>query len=213
MLRGMRRRFSQLRGEPLAAFVVRVLAVSPYSEEPEDDENYRPSLIVQVEPAAPDPPPGAIAIATLLFVEWAAMRLADATLPARLRALLPRLLIAVELGRAGPDQLAQHRRNQRERYFHHREAASYAVELHRDEEGLYVVVGGRVARGRWTESAALLEVATVAPYEALLRLPRPEQEALLAWQRRAAERWLAGTAADYPVASWDPNAVLAPPNE
>lgn len=213
MLRGMRRRFSQLRGEALAAFVVRVLAVSPYPEEPEDDENYRPSLIVQVEPAPPNPPPGALAIGTLLFVEWAAARLADATLPARLRALLPRLWVAVEVGRVGPDQLAQHRRNQRERYFHHREAASYRVELRRDEVGLYVVVAGRVARGRWTEGAALLEAATVAPYEALLRLARPAQEALLAWQRRAAERWLQGAAADYPVAAWDPDAALAPPEE
>lgn len=213
MLRGMRRRFSQTRGAPLATFAVRVLAVSPYPEEPEDDENYRPTLIVQLEPATTEPPPGAVAVATLLFVEWAFARLDDVALPTRLRALLPRLLVAVELARVGPGQFEQHRRNQQERYFNPREAATYTVELHRDEDGVYVVVGKRVARGRWTEATTLLDAATVAPYEALLRLEPPEQEALLAWQALAVDRWRRGHEAGYPTDAWEPGVPLSPPGD
>lgn len=215
MLRGMRRRFSQTRGAPLATFALRVLAVSPYPEEPEGDEGYRPTLIVELEPAPDRPAPGAgaVAIGTLLFVEWAQARLDDATLPLRLRALLPRLRVAVESGRVGPHTRAQHRRNQGERYFNHREAAAYTVELHRDEGGVYVAVDRRVAHGRWTEAATTLEAATVAPYEALLRLDPAAAAALLAWQGRAVARWLDAEDAAFPVADWDPDRPPAPPGE
>lgn len=215
MLRGMRRRFGQTRGDPLAAFTLRVLAVSPYPEEPEDNEHYRPTLIVELEPTPnrPAPGPGAIAVGALLFVEWAYARLDDASLPLRLQALLPRLRVAVELGRVGAHSHAQHRRVQRERYFNHREAATYTIELHRDEGGVYVAAGRRVARGRWTEATTLLEAATVAPYEALLRLDPAEAAAFLAWQERAVARWLDERDAAFPVAGWDPARPLAPPGD
>lgn len=215
MLRDLRRRFSRARGEALAALELRVVAVSPFPEEPEDDEGYTPTLLVEARPDPGDPAlePVHFALATLLFVEWAQARLGNATLPVRLRALLPRLRVAVELGRVGPGQYARHRVNQRERYFHHREAAGYDVELHRDEDGLYVAVGRRVARGRWTARATVLEAATLAPYEALLRLAPPEQRAILAWLERAAARWLDGQAADFPLTGWDSARGLAAPDE
>lgn len=211
MLREIRRRFRQTRGEPLATLVVRVLAVSPYPEEPEDDENYQPSLIVQLEPgpASPEPGPGALTISTLLFVEWARDRLADPALALRLRALLPRLRVATELGRVGPQHYERHRRDQREHWHNQREAARYTVELHRDEDGVYIVVGKQAQRGRWTETATLLVAATVAPYEALLQLEPAGQEALLAWQEQAVERWLNHQPAGFPVATWDPAHPLA----
>ena len=46
MLRHLRRRFRSTRGEPLVSFALRVTAVSPYPEEPLDEDHYRPSLIV-----------------------------------------------------------------------------------------------------------------------------------------------------------------------
>ena len=218
MLRTVRRRFKGMRGAPLACFTLRVVAVCPYPEEPEDDIGYEPSLIVDSTPEPDDPAgaalaPGELAIGTLLFVEWAQARLGDATLPLRLRAVLPRLQLAVELGKVGPTHYHAHRAGQRERYFHHREAATYAVELHRDDDGLYVVVESRVVRGQWTESATLLEAATVAPYEALLRLDPPEQAALLAWLQRAVTRWLDTEKVAFPVRDWDPAHPLAPPSD
>lgn len=215
VLRGLRRRFRPSRGEALARFNLRVVAVSPFPEEPEDDETYRPTLIVAAAPDPGDPAlgPGQIAVGTLLFVEWAQSRLDDETLPVRLGALLPRLRLSVELGRTGPAHYARHREGQRERYFNHREAAVYQVALHRDDGGLYTVVERRIARGRWTERATLLEAATLAPYEALLRLEPPESFALLAWQSRAVERWLDGEGAGFPVAGWDPERSLVPPDE
>ncbi len=215
MLRGLRRRFSGARGAPLAGFVIRVIAVSPFEEEPEDNKDYTPTLIVESGPAPGDPAlgPGAVAIGTLLFVEWAQSRLGDATLPLRLRALLPRLRVGVESGRVGSHAYARHRANQRERFFNHREAAAYTVALHRDEAGLYVVVGQRIARGRWTADATLLEAATVAPYEATLRLDPPAALALLAWQGRAVRHWLDGEEADFPVTAWDPAEPPSPPRE
>ena len=213
LLRGLRRHFRQSRGPALARFTLRVVAVSPFAEEPEDDETYRPTLIVASTPDPGDPTlgPGQIAIGTLLFVEWAQSRLDDEALPVRLGALLPRLRLSVELGRAGPQHYARHREGQRERYFHHREAAVYRVALHRDDGGLFVVVERRIARGRWTERATLLEAATLAPYEALLRLEPLESVALLAWQGRAVDRWLDGQGADFPVTEWDLRHPLAPP--
>ena len=213
MLRGLRRRFGPARGAPLATFVIRAVAVSPFEAEPEDDKEYRPALIVESAPEPGDPSfgPGAAAIGVLLFVEWAQAQLGDATLPLRLRALLPRLRAAVAAGRVGPEGYARHRATQRERYFNHREAAAYAVGLHRDEAGLYAVVGQRIARGRWTAEAALLEAATVAPYEALLRLDPPPALALLAWLERAVQRWLDEQDAGFPVTTWDPAEPPAPP--
>ncbi|HET8625965.1 MAG TPA: hypothetical protein VFL91_01000 [Thermomicrobiales bacterium] len=214
MLRGVRRRWRGRREEPLACFTVRVLAVSPYPEEPED-ESYTPTLLVESAPDPGDPAlgPGQVAVGALLFVAWAQRRLGTAELPLRLRAVLPRLRHAVEVGAVGPERYAAHRATQHERYFHQREAATYAVELRRDEDGLYVAVTTRVAKGRWTPEAAVLQAATMAPYEALLRLAAPEQRALLAWLERAVARWLDGHAPDFPVADWDPAAPLAPPGE
>ena len=203
MLRSVRRRWQGMRAEALACFTLRVVAVSPYPEEPEGVEGYTPTLLVDSAPEPGDEAaalePGALAIGALLFVEWAQSRLGDATLPLRLRAVLPRLRIAGEEGRVGPDHYAAHRAGQRERYFHHREAATYAVALHRDADGLYVAVTSRVARGAWTEAATLLQAATLAPYEALLRLAPPDQRALLTWLERAVTRWLDGEDADFPV--------------
>ena len=70
MLRHLRRRFRGTRGEPLATFAIRVTAVSPYPEEPEDEELYRPSLIVATAPEPDDPAltPSQLVIGTLLFV-------------------------------------------------------------------------------------------------------------------------------------------------
>ena len=215
MLRQLRRRYQGLRGAPLAQFSITVTAVSPYPEEPEDNEAYRPSLIVAAEPGddAAAPAPGTLMVATLLFVEWAQHQLGTETLPARLRALVPRLRLTVEGGRAGPAQRERHRAAQRERYFHHREAAVYAITLHRDDAGLFVAVKARVQSGRWSGEATLLEAATLAPYEALLRLEAEAGLSLLAWLARAVEAWRAGTRADFPVATWDLAAPLAPPAE
>jgi hypothetical protein len=213
MLRGIRRRFSGTRGAPLATFTLRVIAVSPFPEEPENDEDYHPTLIVESAPApdTPDLTPEGFAIGALLFVEWAFRRAEDMTLPLRLRALLPRLRQAVKQGRVGPESFARHRATQQERYFHHREAASFEVSLHRDDAGLYVGVKRRVADGRWNEAATLLEAATLAPYEALLRLDEPAALATLDWLTHAVERWLNEFEAGFPVAEWDPEGPLQGP--
>lgn len=214
MLRGWRRRFRGTRGEPLTAFAIRVTAVSPYPEEPEGEEGYRPSLIVATTPEPGDPAltPRQLAVGTLLFADWAQGQLGDSALPLRLRAIIPRLQAAVRHGHLGPARYAAHRAGQRERYFHHRDAASYAVALHRDDEGLYVAVERRVAKGRWDEAATLLEAATVAPYEALLRLDADEGLALLDWLLLATGRWLAGEEAGFPVGAWSLDAPLPPPS-
>ena len=216
LLRAVRRRFKGMRGEPLATFTLRVVAASPFPDEPEEDKNYQPALLVESLPEPDDPSgaapgPGQLAIGALLFVEWAQGRLGDSTLPLRLRAVLPRLRLAVEAGTIGPAHYAAHRAGQRERYYHHREAATYAVELHLDDDGLYVAVESRVQRGRWTDEATLLDAATLAPYEALLRLDLPAQAALLAWLHRAVARWLDEEDPDFPVREWDPSRPLAPP--
>jgi len=211
MLRGLRRRFGPGRGEPLARFALRVIAVSPAPEEPEDDESYVPMLIVESAPGPEDPAlgAGAFAIGALLFVEWAVARLGETTLPERLRALLPRLTTAVETGRVGPEGYAAHRTRQREQYFNHREAAVYDVSLHRDDAGLYVAVGQQVGRGRWTAEATLLQAATVAPYEVLLRLGPLEGRELLGWLDHATNRWLDDEDAGFPITGWDPERGLS----
>jgi hypothetical protein len=213
MLRGLRRRFGGARGAPLALFTLRVIAVSPFPAEPEDDEDYHPTLIVESAPApdAPDLSPEGFAIGALLFVEWAYRRAEDVTLPLRLRALLPRLRQAVKQGRVGPEAYARHRAAQQERYFHHREAASYEVALHRDDAGLYIGVKRRVADGKWTAAATLLEAATLAPYEALLRLDEATALATLAWLTHAVGRWLEEYEAGFPVTEWDPAGPLSGP--
>lgn len=213
MLRGLRRRLGAARGTPLARFTIRVLAVSPFPDEPIDEEDYFPSLIVETipPPEADEIAPDAFAMGALLFVEWAYQRSEEVTLLVRLRALLPRLGVAVKVGRVGPAAYAAHRAGQRENFYHHREAATYDVALHRDDAGLYLNVKRRVADGRWTEAATLLEAATLAPYEALLRVDQPTATAMLAWLARAAERWYAENPADFPVAAWDPAGSLAPP--
>jgi hypothetical protein len=213
MLRQLRRRFRGTRGEPLAAFALRVTAVSPYPEEPVDEEGYRPSLIVAAEPE-PDAgtlTPTQLAIGSLLFVEWAQGQFGDGALPTRLRAIQAHLRPAVKHGRIGPARYAAHRAGQRERFFHHREAASYDVALHRDEGGLYIAVERRVQKGRWDEAATLFEAASVAPYEALLRLEPGEGLALLDWLALAAERWLAGEPSGFPVEEWSLDEALAGP--
>ncbi len=213
MLRGIRRRFGTARGTPLALFTLHVLAVSPFPEEPTDNNDYRPTLIVTSSPApeAGEIAPEAFARGVLLFTVWAYARLEETTLPLRLQALLPRLRIAVRGGRVGPAHHARHRATQAERYFHQREAAAYTVALHRDADGLFVAVKRRVADGKWTEGATLLEVATLAPYEALLRLEAPAALATLDWYDWVVERWLAGAEADLPVGDWDLAAPLSPP--
>ena len=213
MLRHLRRRFRGTRGEPLASFALRVTAVSPFPEEPNDEDQYRPSLIVAATPEPVDPAltPTHLAIGSLLFVEWAHAQRDDAALPARLRAIIPHLSPAVKHGRLGPDRYAAHRAGQRDNYYHHRSAAIYDVALHRDDSGLYVAVDRRVLKGRWDDDATLLEAATVAPYEALLRLAPDEGLALLDWLTLATERWLAGEEADFPVQSWSLDEPLAAP--
>ncbi len=215
MLRGLRRRLHEARNEPLARFTLRVLAVSPYPEEPEDDENYQPSLIIQSSPAPDDPAlsPVAFAIGALLFVEWAYARQEDVTLTHRLQALLPRLRVAVRGGHLGPARYITHRAGQQERYFHHREAATYEVAIHRDETGLFVTVRERLVKGRWTAAATLLEAATLAPYEALLRLEREEALATLAWLAAGGEHWPRGRLAGFPVTEWDLSGPLQGPGE
>lgn len=207
MLRGFRRRLHEARNEPLARFSLRVLAVSPFEAEPDPDDGYVPSLIVTSAPAPGegDLTPTAFAIGALLFVEWAMARQGgdEPLLALRLRALLPRLRVAVRGGQLGPGRYAAHRAGQQERYFHHREAAVYDTALLRDEAGLYVSVKGRLTKGSWTEAGTLLEAATLAPYEALLRVDRDVGLATLAWLDLAVERWLAGYEAGFPVGAWD----------
>jgi hypothetical protein len=213
MLRGLRRRLHEARNAPLARFTLRVLAVSPFPEEPEKDENYQPSLIVDSSPAPDDPSlsPVGFAIGALLFVEWAYARQEEVTLTQRLHALLPRLRVAVRGGHLGPARYAAHRAGQRERYFHHREAATYEVAIHRDELGLFVAVRERVAKGPWTAAATLLEAATLAPYEALLRLERDEALATLDWLAAGGEHWPRGRTAGFPVAEWELTGELRGP--
>ncbi len=204
MLRNLRRRFRGSRGEAWASFALRVTAVSPYPEEPEDEEGYRPSLIVATTPEPDDLAltPQQLAIGSLLFVEWAQQQLADDTLPVRLQALIPRLRPAVKHGQLGPGRYAAHRTGQRERYFHHRDAATYTSALHRDDDGLYIAVERRVEKGRWNEAATRLEAATLAPYEALLRLEPEAGLILLDWLAVATERWLADETAGFPTMAW-----------
>lgn len=217
MLRGLRRRLHGARAEPLARFSLRVLAVSPFAEEPGPDDGYLPSLIVDSTPApgADGLPPAAFAIGALLFVEWAMGRQAgeEPLLALRLRALLPRLRAAVRGGHLGPGRYAAHRAGQRERFFRHREAASYDVTILRDDSGLYPTVKSRPTKGPWTEAGTLLEAATLAPYEALLRTEREEGLALITWLDLAVERWLAGYEANFPVGAWDLTGVLHAPGE
>jgi hypothetical protein len=217
MLRGFRRRLHEARNEPLARFSLRVLAVSPFEEEPEPDSDYLPSLIVESSPAPGegDLPPAAFAIGALLFVEWVTRREAsdEPILPIRLRALLPRLRVAVRGGHLGPGRYAAHRAGQQERYFHHREAAVFDLALLRDDTGLYLSVKSRIVKGPWTEASALLEAATLAPYETLLRAERDEALATLAWLDLAVKQWLRGYEAGFPVAAWDMARPLQPPGE
>ncbi|HEY8602633.1 MAG TPA: hypothetical protein VIL85_29715, partial [Thermomicrobiales bacterium] len=111
----------------------------------------------------------------------------------------------------GPARYAAHRAGQRERYFHHREAATYEVAIHRDELGLFVAVRERVAKGPWTAAATLLEAATLAPYEALLRLERDEALATLDWLAAGGEHWPRGRTAGFPVAEWELTGELRGP--
>jgi hypothetical protein len=213
VLRGLRRRFSGARGELLGQLVIRVLAVSPFPDEPTGDETYTPTLIVETSPDPGDPAlsPVRAAIGTLLFVEWAQARLGDTSLPQRLQALLPRLRLAVAQGRLGPAAYQRHRAAQQERYFNHREAATFTIALRQDERGLFVDIERRLAKGRWTETTATREAATVAPYEALLRLDTPDALALLAWLERASDYWFAGRSAGFPLATWATAESLTPP--
>ena len=213
VLRGLRRRFSGARGELLGQLVIRVLAVSPFPEEPAGDETYTPTLIVAASPDPGDPAlsPARVAIGTLLFVEWAQARLDDTSVPQRLQILLPRLRLAVTQGRLGPAAYQRHRAAQRERYFNHREAATFTIALRQDERGIFAEVERHLAKGRWTEATATREAATVAPYEALLRLDTPEALTLLAWLEHASDRWLAGQSADFPIATWASASSLTTP--
>lgn len=213
MLRHLRRRFRSTRGEPLATFALRVTAVSPYPEEPLDEEHYRPSLIVAAtpEPGAPALTPTQLAIGSLLFVDWAQTQRGDGALPVRLRAISQHLRPAVRHGRLGPERYAAHRAGQRDNYFHHRDAATYDVALHRDDNGLYIAVERRVLKGRWDDDTTLLEAATVAPYEALLRLAPDDGLILLDWLALAIDHWLAGEDAPFPVQSWSLDEALAAP--
>ncbi|MGN6359249.1 MAG: hypothetical protein ACTHNK_02545 [Thermomicrobiales bacterium] len=213
VLRGLRRRFSGARGELLGQLVVRVLAVSPFPDEPAGDETYTPTLIVETnsDPGDPALSPARLAITTLLFVEWAQARLNDTSVPQQLQALLPRLRLAVTQGRLGPAAYQRHRAAQHERYFNHREAATFTVALRQDEHSLFVEIERHLAKGRWTETTAMRRAATVAPYEALLRLDAPNALLLLAWLERASDRWLAGRPADFPVGAWTSASTLAAP--
>lgn len=217
MLRGLRRRLHEARNEPLARYSLRVLAVSPFEEEPDLDDGYLPSLIVDSTPAPGegDLSPTAFAIGALLFVDWAMARQVgdEPILALRLRALLPRLRVAVRGGHLGPGRYATHRAGQQERYFHHREASAYDVALLRDDTGLYLTVKGRLTKGSWTEADTLLEAATLAPYEALLRTEREEGLALIAWLNLAVEHWLAGYEAGFPVGAWELAEALRGPGE
>jgi hypothetical protein len=212
MLRGLRRHFRGARGEILGQLIIRVLAVSPFPEEPEGDESYTPTLIVEASPDPGDPAlrPAQLAIGTLLFVEWAQARL-GAAVPQQLQALLPRLRLAVVQGRLGPEAYQRHRAAQRERYFNHREAATFTIVLRQDERGVLVAVERHLTKGRWTAASVTRTAATVAPYEALLRLDTAGALVVLAWLERASARWLAGQSADFPVAAWAAADPLPPP--
>ena len=213
VLRGLRRRFSGARGELLGQLVIRVLAVSPFPEEPAGDETYTPTLIVETSPEPGDPalPPARLAIGTLLFIEWAQARLDDTSVPQQIQALLPRLRLAVTQGRLGPTAYQRHRAAQHERYFNHREAATFTIALRQDEHDLFVDIERHLAKGRWTETTAMRQAATVAPYEALLRLDAPDALALLAWLERASDHWLVGRSAGFPIATWATVESLPPP--
>lgn len=195
------------------AFTLRVTAVSPFPEEPTDLETYRPSLLVAAEPGADDPAltPAQLAIGALLFVEWARGQLGDEVLSVRLQAILAQLRPRVRHGQIGPGSYAAHRARQRENYFHHRDAATYTVALHRDEAGLYAAIERRVLKGRWDEDSTLLEAATLAPYEALLRLAPDDGLILLDWLDLALDRWLPGGEAAFPVSSWSLDEPLVGP--
>lgn len=212
MLRGLRRRINESRTAPHDLLTFRVQAVSPHPEEPKDDEDYRPPLIVS---ATPEPDAGItperFAIGALLFVEWADKRMNDRMLALRLQALLPRLRLAVRQGSVGPARYAAHRARQQERYFHHREAATYEAALHSEEIGLYLAVKRRVADGPWQADRTLLEAATLAPYEALLRLDAPQSAQLLAWLELATTAWLAGHDAAFPLVAWAETGRLGEP--
>jgi hypothetical protein len=213
MLRHLRRRFRSTRGETLASFTLRVTAVSPYPEEPVDEEHYRPSLIVAATPEPGDPAltPTQLAIGSLLFVEWAHAQRSDNALAVRLGTIIPHLHRAVKHGRLGPDRYAAHRAGQRDNYYHHRDAATYETALHRDDNGLYVAVERRVLKGRWDDDTTLFEAATVAPYEAMLRLDSPDGLILLDWLALAIDRWLADEEAGLPVQAWSLDERLSAP--
>lgn len=214
MLRGLRRRINASRAAPRDVLTFRVQAVSPHPEEPEGDEDYRPPLIVDATPEPDaDTSPERFAIGALLFVEWAYARLDDRMLALRLHALLPRLRLAVRGGSLGPARYAEHRARQRERYYHHREAATYEAALHREGTGLYLAVKRRVADGPWEADRTLLEAATLAPYEALLRLDAAASAQLLRWLERATAAWLAEEDARFPLAMWAETGRLGEPGD
>ncbi len=217
ILRGLRRRLQAMptapTGVPVGQLTLRVLAVSPFEEEPDVRDGYQPSLIVESDqvPGAAGFAPDTLAIATLLLLEWATQRqkLAPVFVP-RLAQLLPRLQLAVRGGHLGPARYAAHRAGQQERYFHHREAATYEVTLLRDDQSMAVTVREQVSRGPWEGDATLLTAVTMAPYELLLHL---EREAGLAWLTTlaaAVARWEQGERADFPLATWAAQAAALP---
>lgn len=212
MLRGLRRRINESRTAPRDLLTFRVQAVSVHPEEPENDEDYRPPLLVS---ATPEPDAGTdperFAIGALLFVEWADTRLDDRMLALRLQALLPRLRLAVRQGLVGPARYAEHRARQQTRYYLHREAATYEAALHSEETGLYLTVKRRVVDGPWQADKTLLEAATLAPYEALLRLDPAASAQLLVWLERATTAWRAGHEAAFPLAEWAETGRLGEP--
>jgi len=214
MLRGLRRRINESRTAPRDLLTFRVQAVSVHPEEPEDDEDYRPPLLVS---ATPEPDAGIspelFAIGALLFVEWADTRLDDRMLALRLQALSPRLRLAVRQGLVGPARYAEHRARQQERYYLHREAATYEAALHSEEIGLYLAVKRRVVDGPWQADKTLLEAATLAPYEALLRLDAAASAQLLAWLERATAAWLAERDAAFPLVAWAETGRLGEPGD
>lgn len=203
MLRGLRRRIRESRTAPLDRLTFQVQAVSTHPAEPDENEDYHPPLIVS---ATPEPntttTPEHFAIGSLLFVEWAYVQLEDQLLAQRLNALLPRLRLALRQGLVGPARYSEHRARQQDRYYHHREAAAYEVALHRAEGNLYIAVKHRVTDGKWQAETTLLEAATVAPYEALLRLESEGGAQLLAWLAHATDAWLNGRDAAFPIKSW-----------
>ena len=212
MLRGLRRRINESRSTPRDLITFRVQAVSIHPEEPENDEEYRPPLIVSAtpEPDAGTSPEG-FAIGALLFVEWADARLNDRMLLLRLQALIPRLRLAIKQGLVGPARYAEHRARQRERYYLHRDAAIYETALYSEETGLYLAVKRRVVDGPWVGDKTLFEAATLAPYEALLRLDPAASAQLLAWLEYATTAWLARQEAAFPLVRWAETGLLGEP--